>query len=248
MTLTGTAAAHADITDDIANLTTTWADSAFSGVLAANVTGATNTGISVDFRDITLAYATTTFVEVPANNGTITTTSALTLTGDTFSLSSGNFTLGTHYTVANVPAGMTVQITATSNTAATVSLTGTATNHLDINDAANLTISWLDAAFTNAPAANITDANKTNFVIDFANQPSIAYLGSGFTESITNNGTVTDSIIVQLTGDTFQDIDNDNILDVGTEVVLANIPAGFTPVLTLSSGDTVATVTLTGTA
>lgn len=80
LTLTGTAAAHADITNDIANLTTTWANSAFSGVLAANVTGATNTGIAVDFRDITLAYATTTFPEVAANNGTISTTSALTLT------------------------------------------------------------------------------------------------------------------------------------------------------------------------
>lgn len=143
---------------------------------------------------------------------------------------------------------MTLQITASSNTAATVSLTGTATAHLNANDAANLTITWLSAAFTAAPASNITNSNKTDFVINFADQPSIAYLGSGFTEAITNNGTVTDSILIQITDDTFQDTDADNILDIGSEVVLGNIPAGLTPSIALSGGDTIATLTLTGTA
>ena len=44
-----------------------------------------------------------------------------------------------------------------------------------------------------------------------------------------------DSIEVFLTGDTFQDIDNDNILDIGTEVTLGNVPAGLTPSIALSA-------------
>lgn len=67
-------------------------------------------------------------------------------------------------------------------------------------------------------------------------------------ETTANNGTIDVStpLVITLTGDTFADVDADNLLDVDTEFTIANVPSGLTPVFTLSGGDTVATLTFTG--
>jgi 6-phosphogluconolactonase (cycloisomerase 2 family) len=64
-------------------------------------------------------------------------------------------------------------------------------------------------------------------------------------ETASNNGTILDptSLVFTLTGDTFADLDADNLLDTPSEFTITNLPEGLTPVLTLSSGDTVATLT-----
>ena len=64
-------------------------------------------------------------------------------------------------------------------------------------------------------------------------------------ENTSNNGTlnVVTPLTITLTGDTFADVDADNLLDIDTEFTIDNLPTGLTPVLTLSSGDTVATLT-----
>jgi hypothetical protein len=242
LTLTGTAAAHVT---DVTGVTVMFGDTAFSGVLAANVTNALKSDIAVDYRDVTMAYTNTTFTESTANNGAVTGALTVTLTGDTFVSPLGTL----HALVSNVPAGLTPVITRVSPTVATIALTGNALVHADADDIANLTVTWQNGSFTNTTTANnATGSSFTSGIINYANQPSVAYLGSGFTESITNNGQLTDSILVQLTGDTYQDTDSDNLLDVGTEVIINNIPAGLTPVVALSAGDTIATLTLTGTA
>ncbi len=71
-----------------------------------------------------------------------------------------------------------------------------------------------------------------------------------YPEVVANDGSLdsTAPLSITLSNDTFQDTDTDNILDVGTEVTLANVPAGLTPVMTLSAGDTVVTLTFTGNA
>ena len=179
--------------------------------------------MTIDYRDITLSYATTTFAEATINNGSLPTTSVVTLAGDVFNASVANaatFTSGTHFTVANIPTGLTAVITKDSSTTATVSFTGTATdNLLNPADVTNFTITWLNAAFTAAPAANITNYAKSDFTLDFLNQASLAYAGN-FTETSVNNGAVSGTRTATLTGDTFQDTDADNILDIGTEVIL----------------------------
>lgn len=76
---------------------------------------------------------------------------------------------------------------------------------------------------------------------------SMRLASSTYTESVGNDGTVTGSLPIFLAQDTFQDTDADDILDVGSEVTVGNLPAGLTPVFTLSAGDTVATMTLVGT-
>ena len=71
-----------------------------------------------------------------------------------------------------------------------------------------------------------------------------------FTESIGNDGSIDtlDNICVVLEGDTFQDTDGDGLLDIGSEITITNLPAGLTPVVSLSEGDTKATLTLNGVA
>jgi len=62
----------------------------------------------------------------------------------------------------------------------------------------------------------------------------LTYYGPGFTEHSNNEGAVTGEIEMVLIGDTFQDIDTDNILDIGTEVTINNVPAGLTPSIALA--------------
>jgi hypothetical protein len=71
-----------------------------------------------------------------------------------------------------------------------------------------------------------------------------------YSELGSNIGTIssTTSLSMTLVGDTFQDTDADNVLDIGVEVTIANVPTGLTSVMTLSSSDTVATLTFTGSA
>jgi len=69
-------------------------------------------------------------------------------------------------------------------------------------------------------------------------------------ETSLNNGSIDNSnpFVVSITGDTFADSDGDNLLDLTTEFIIGNLPTGLTPIFTLSDGDTVATLTFSGTA
>jgi hypothetical protein len=109
---------------------------------------------------------------MPANDGSITTTSTLTLTSETFVITGAPMTVTTHYTVANVPAGLTVVITGTSGTTATVALTGNAAAHAAADSIANLTITFLDAAFTGGSAAAVADSSKNDLVVTFYTPPA----------------------------------------------------------------------------
>ena len=242
LSLTGTASAHENA-NDATNLTITFLNAAFTGNNASIVTNYSKNDMAIDFADApVLTYAAGTFTEVAANNGTITTTKTVTLTGDTF-VATNPFVLNTHYTVANVPAGMTLSVARDSGTQLTLSLTGTATNHNNANDATDLTISFQDAAFTNALAAGVTNSTKSNMAIDF-NNPTLTYAAGTFTEAAANNGTITTTKTVTLAGDTFVAA-NPFVLD--THYTVANVPAGMTLSVARDSGTQV-TLSLTGTA
>ena len=251
LTLTGAASAiDAENADDVANIIFTFANTAINTVPAANTSGAiaASSALGVNFQDTTLSYSVATFPEVTANDGSIAATSTITLAGDTFVLSSPGalFTPGVHYSVANVPAGLTPVITVVDSTHATVSFNGSVSSNLtNPADVLNFTIAWTNAAFTTAPIGNITNSTKADFVIDFTNQPSIAYAGN-FTEVVANNGSVTGSRIATLTGGTFALTDG-TVMTAGTHYTLANVPAGLTAVVTKTDA-THATLTLTGNA
>ncbi|MEK6831321.1 MAG: hypothetical protein AABY17_01010, partial [Thermoproteota archaeon] len=73
-------------------------------------------------------------------------------------------------------------------------------------------------------------------------QPEIAYSATTFTEAAANNGTVTTSVTLTLSGDTYSAGVVDN-----NKITASNVPAGLTANFVRTS-DTVITATLTGTA
>ncbi|MEQ9301793.1 MAG: MBG domain-containing protein, partial [Cyclobacteriaceae bacterium] len=137
-------------------------------------------------------------------------------------------------------------------TSAVASLTfsGKAAAHQDVDDVADIIFEFTDAAFANTGAANVFNATgpaSSDLGIDFEDNPFISYSGDGFAEATANVGSVIGSITISLTGDTFQDADMDNMLEIGSEVAVHNIPVGLAPQLTINSS-TEAVLTLSGNA
>ncbi len=109
------------------------------------------------------------FVESTSNNGTLTGSRTITITDDTFVNASGTLTLNTHYTLTNAPAGLTPVMTVSSDgLTATLTFTGSATTHANANDVSNLTITFLDDAFTlESDADQVAGATNSAGTINF---------------------------------------------------------------------------------
>ncbi len=248
VTLTGTAAAHENA-NDIANLTFTFQDSAFTSAEADGVTNANKNNIVIDYRSaVSIAYSDATFNEAVANIGTISETKTLTLSNDTFTGSNGeNFVATSKASVTNVPAGMTATLVKDSATQLTLALTGTATNHANANDVANLTVTFAIGAFTTSTSlATIGNSTKNDLAVNFLDPYSIAYSGATFTEASGNNGSISNNLTLTLTGTTFTGSNGDNFV-AGGKVAVSNVPTGLTVVVTRDSSSQL-TVSLTGNA
>ncbi|MBI5541145.1 MAG: fibronectin type III domain-containing protein [Bacteroidia bacterium] len=193
-----------------------------------------------------LIWLTSVFNEAFTNNGSITNSLNLKLKNHIFS-NIGTFTEGVEYTTANVPAGLTTVINILTDTTATISLIGNASQHLNINDINNLTITFLNAAYFGLSSNFVIGNSKNNIGIDFIDTtpPTMIWDNSIFNESITNNGSTTDSIIVKLYTETF--ILNSGIFLPSTHYTTSNIPAGIT-VQIESTTDTSAIIRLYGNA
>jgi len=237
VSLTGNATSHANA-NDIANLTITFADAAFVNVASASlVTNYLKNDIIVDFEEpATLAYSSSTMTEVSANDGTITDSIVITLTGDTFDTD-----LTGDVTISNVPTGMTGVITRDSTTQVTLTLTGTASAHSNSNDIGNLTVTFANNAFVNnTDATNVTGYLKNDIVVDFSDPASLSYSVSTINENVANTGSVTETIVMTLTGDTFD-------ADLTGDITATNVPTGLTAVFTRDSATQV-TLSFTGNA
>ena len=124
--------------------------------------------IDVDEIEPALSYSATTFDEASANDGTIDTIVTATLEDDTFVVSSGTMTDGTHYSVTDgsVPSGLTLVVTATNDTTVTIALTGTADSHINTDDT-TFTLTFKNAAFTASSASDVDNYSQV-FSINFS--------------------------------------------------------------------------------
>ena len=248
VTLTGTATAHADA-DSIANLTILFLDAAFTGGNASAVTGVSRSDLEVTFFDPTvMAWSATEFEEtLPDNDGSIETVVGLTLTSEAFVVTGAAMTVTTHYTVANVPAGLTVVITGTSATTATVALTGTATNHASANSTTDMGITFEDAAFTGGDASAVAGYTQTALAVTFSDPGSMAWSATEFVEKLPDNdGSIDTVVVLTLTNEAFT-TPGGAMTGGGADYTAANVPSGLTMVITGTS-TTTATVALTGNA
>ena len=119
-----------------------------------------------------MLYSASTLNEAPANDGSVATTLNLTLRNTRFALASGTLTLGTHYSLSNLPAGLGAVVTATSATSATIVFTGNAVAHESANNIGNVTLVFTDNAFSGRTAANIDGTTKNDIVVQFTNAPT----------------------------------------------------------------------------
>jgi len=109
--------------------------------------------------------------EDASNNGAVNGTISISLQDATLSQSSGAFTAGTHYTISGLPAGLSAAINVLSGNSMQLVISGTATNHADLNDT-NFMITFLDAAFNGTTAASVINATYSLFV-DFLDAPAL---------------------------------------------------------------------------
>jgi len=113
-------------------------------------------------------YASEIFTEdLVTNDGHIMNQVGIQLLGVNFLVTSGAMTENTHYTVENVPAGLTLEIVATDATNATISLNGQAPANQVADTVNNLTITFLDAAFDGIPAAEVINSSKSNLFVKY---------------------------------------------------------------------------------
>ncbi len=193
-----------------------------------------------------LIWQSAVFNEAFANNGSIANSINIELNNLTFSLI-GAFTEGIQYNVTNIPIGLTAQINVLTDSTASISLIGNAAVHLNINDINNLTITFLNSAYSGLSAAFVIGNSKNNIIVNFFDTPppTLVWDNDIFNEAISNDGNITNSIIVTLYSETF--ILNSGIFFPTTHYTALNVPAGLTLQIE-STSDTSAIITLAGNA
>jgi hypothetical protein len=182
-----------------------------------------------------------------SNDGTFSTTIAVQLTtnGGTFTKSSGNLVEGTDFTVSGLPAGLTASINLTNNTSAVASYTGKATAN-EVANASTAIITFLDAAITGGVAILENKSFTTDFTFIDKKFVHLVNTPASITEDkLTNNGTFSTTIAVQLTtnGGTFTKSSGN--LVAGTDFMVTGLPAGLTASINVIN-NTTAQVSYTG--
>ncbi|MEQ8812375.1 MAG: hypothetical protein RIE59_25120, partial [Imperialibacter sp.] len=101
--------------------------------------------------------------EASVNNGSIDQTTGIRVSGKTFANAGGTLSNGTHFTISNLPAGLSPSMAvAADGKLATLSLSGKATAHQDANDVSSLTVTFTNAAFVGGNAAGVANAVAAN--------------------------------------------------------------------------------------
>jgi len=194
LTLAGNATNHLD-TDDVSDITFTFADAAFTDATAAgvsNATGPASSSLGIDFtQNPVITYSGPGFVETPTNTGEVTGRIVVTLEGANFDNSP---TVLNNLNLQNLPNGLTPSIVIRTDrhlySQLTIFLTGTAINSDDTDDVTDITFAFNDAAFTTGTAAivnNATGPASSGIGIDFnfdASPPVITSDGGAATASL----------------------------------------------------------------
>ncbi|MEC1639559.1 cohesin domain-containing protein [Schinkia azotoformans] len=183
-----------------------------------------------------LSYSGSKFYESDLNDGSISTTPiTITLANDTFTGVDGEdfaATTSGKLQVTNLPANLQLHAIRTSANQLELSLSGTATKHENIHDVNNLTIAFLNSAFTNGKASIVNNAIKNDLQIDFFDPaPILTYYGDTFVETEANDGTIQRNVKdfqnplkITLKYDTFTGNDGDNFTD---KVLIEGVPDGL---------------------
>ena len=144
-------------------------DHAFNDKPGAPIVAGQKTTGDMTIIDIT----NNTYRESYENDGSVTGENIITIGNGQFSVHSGLMQEGTHYEVANLPAGLQVELSAINADSLKLTLSGKATANAVINDT-DLSLTFKEAAFEDG---NKTIVSATNlFDISFRNEYSVIYV------------------------------------------------------------------------
>lgn len=175
---------------------------------------------TVGFAGPALTYSSLLFREVNANNGAFE--SVITIThngfeGNTFTgANEEDFVATGKAVVSNLPAGLTAVISRVSATELSFSLVGNATSHTNVDDIANLTVAFQDAAFSGGVAADIYNNQKSDIEVDFMEILTVGSSGADFTSIANALNAARDFDEIHLAGETFTEFN----LTVNKDVVI----------------------------
>jgi len=239
LSFTGTATAHANA-NDISNLTITFFDGDFTpnGVPS----GANRANLSINFADP--AYSVSSVTASPSSGSAtvgygsaVSTTLTLTRAGGsgsdpttTLSVTGGTWT---------VSGGSNVTTSSSSlSSGSSVTLTLTASS-------GTITLALNTGASAGAYTASTTSTTPLNYsvTVSSASAATATYNVTTLAEAVANNGSISETLTVTLSNDTFSASDGTNLA-----ARVTNVPSGLTAVLTIGSSRTVATLSFTGTA
>ncbi len=172
---------------------TSWGESGYMRLAyGTDLVGESSTYVLRESTVPEVMYRSSTFREGKANDGSIGNSIDVYLNNDTadtrFAVTSGTMTAGTHYTLANLPAGLTAQVQALSATTARITLSGKAAAHASANSLTNLSLTFLDAAFTGKQAAAVANASAHALNLSFNDPYQFIYRDVADTTCDANNG------------------------------------------------------------
>lgn len=121
-----------------------------------------------------ILYSTSTFQEDVANDGALETTATLTAKDGASFATIGLLTEGVHFTVENLPNGLSIQIHVGSETEATLSILGQANSHDIANIVDNIQLNFLNPAISNG-ISSVFNPSNSHIKINFQNPYDIIY-------------------------------------------------------------------------
>ena len=190
--LVGNATAH-NASNDIANLTFAFLNSAFQSSLASSVSNAVVSNLQVQYLNPVLTYASKTFNESWMNDGSIANTISASLAGDSFSGTNGeNFVASGKVTPVNVPGGLTAVVTMSTTQALTIALLGNASPNTSAQNTGSLGFTFANNAFAGNTAAIVTNYNESDLAVAFLSQNATNwYVSTSGVDTNAYNGAIT---------------------------------------------------------
>ena len=222
--LSGQAGVHAAANST--DVVLTFSNTAFTSGLSPTNAVTTNGVVFYDpATQVTLAYAGNIFYESSANDGTISNSITVTLVSNLFVSTPGTYLSGSMVTFPNLPNNLTGRVLCVNSTNVAISLAGAAVSNSAVNDAA-IEVDFLPAAFYNlANGVGVVNATNASMMLSFLN-PTLNYSGTSFAGAWQNDGSISNSLMLTLTGGLLAGSNFENYAASG-RVVPANVPVGL---------------------
>jgi hypothetical protein len=101
--------------------------------------------------------------------------------------------------------------------------------HGQANSVNNIGLTFLNAALGSSNVAGATGLSPVSLSIAFTDPVIAVYSTKNFSEAVANNGTITGTATITLTGDTWTtSVPNGNLLTAGVHYTATNVPNGLT--------------------